>query len=197
MRFVAFIILYLLCSTQGVCQETVDTSVVESIDSIQDKKDIGLLYMFKGDPGRAALLSLLVPSGGQFYNKKIVKGILVIGAEAAAISTALYFNREYNSAQEYYLYLLNGGTPLPDRPFTVNSAREVRNDTRQIREYMWFGYGVLHLVTVIDAFVDRHLMTFDVSEDLTMQFKNQPLISPVLSGLQTHTFGLSFTMTLD
>ncbi len=179
-----FIFSFLQLSIAQVDSLSTDEAIVE-LDSAQAKKeDIGLLYMFKGKPGRAALYSLVIPSGGQFYNRKYWKVPIVLAAEAGAIWAGIYFNAEFQDAQDYYIHLLQGGTPDPDRAQNTTSARSLRDDARQTSEYVWFGFGVFHFITVIDAFVDRHLMDFDISEDLSIRpyYEQNQVMSSSFSG---------------
>jgi len=44
-----------------------------------------------------------------------------------------------------------------------------RDRLRQYRDYSWFAVGIVHIVTVVEAFVDRHLLEFDMNEDLTLE----------------------------
>ncbi len=188
MRFSFILCLLLSLNTLAIAQVdslSTDEVFVEQDSSKTKKEDIGLLYMFKGKPGRAALYSLCIPSAGQFYNRKYWKAPIILAAEVGAVATAIYFNQEFKDAQEYYIFLLNGGTPEIDRAQNSSSARKLRDEARQTSEYIWFGFGVFHLVTVIDAFVDRHLMDFDISEDLTLRpyYQSHPYISSASSGL--------------
>jgi hypothetical protein len=55
-----------------------DTSFNEA-DTIINKG--GFFSIFKGKPGKAALYSLIIPGGGQIYNKKWWKVPLALGID--------------------------------------------------------------------------------------------------------------------
>ncbi len=136
----------------------------EAQDSI-----VGFFSIFKGKPGKAALYSLIIPGGGQVYNKRYWKAPLAVLADGAAVGVALYWTNQYNSLDQDYRDLKNGLITdingITDE-LTIERGRDRR---RQYRDYSWFAVGLVHLVTVIEAFVDRHLMEFDISDDLSIQ----------------------------
>ena len=91
---------------------------------------------------RQALLFSLVPGGGQFYNKKYVKGSLVMGLETLAFYSWLENSKIYKNyeSEEYSL--------------RQNRYLEKRN------KYAWWVI-FLYFYSMIDAMVDAHLSPFD------------------------------------
>ncbi|GEM_PF-2142263 len=51
-------------------------------------------------PMRAAVLSLALPGGGQFYNRQYLKGTLIGGGEIFLWSTLFYSIRRYRQTQQ-------------------------------------------------------------------------------------------------
>ena len=51
----------------------------------------------------------------------------------------------------------------------VNILLSNRNKWRKQKEYSWIFFLGGHLITIFEAFIDRHLMEFDVSDDLTFE----------------------------
>ena len=136
-----------------------DTSFNEA-DTIINKG--GFLSIFKGKPGKAALYSLIIPGGGQIYNKKWWKVPLALGIDVGTTSWLIYTRSNYKSSQVAYEKAISENTP-------TSRLKQQRDFYRKQSEYAWIVVLVGHIVTVADAFVDRHMMTFDVSDDLTMQ----------------------------
>lgn len=91
---------------------------------------------------RQAFLFSLVPGGGQFYNKKYVKGSLVMGLETLAFYSWLENSKIYKNyeSEEYSL--------------RQNRYLEKRN------KYAWWVI-FLYFYSMIDAMVDAHLSPFD------------------------------------
>lgn len=120
--------------------------------------------IFSGKPGKAALYSFIFPSGGQIYNKRWLKVPLALGVDGYFLYNLLNKQKEYNKYNDIVNIYNSGGT-YPD--VTEQSALNFRAAARTNREYAWVYLIVGHLVTVFDAYVDRHLMDFDISPDLT------------------------------
>jgi len=130
-------------------------------DTIINKN--GFFSLFKGKPGKAALFSLIIPSGGQIYNKKWWKVPLALGIDGGLTYTLISNRKNYSLAQSEYEFALS----QPGQP-NVSAIRQKRDFYRKWSEYSWIWLIAGHLLTVVDAYVDRHLMDFDVSNDLTI-----------------------------
>jgi hypothetical protein len=111
---------------------------------------------------KAALYSLIIPGGGQIYNKKWWKVPLAVGIDVGTTSWLIYTRSNYKSSQVAYEKAISENTP-------TSRLKQQRDFYRKQSEYAWIVVLVGHIVTVADAYVDRHMMTFDVSDDLTMQ----------------------------
>ena len=91
---------------------------------------------------RQAFLFSLVPSGGQFYNQKYIKGSIIMGLETLAFYSWLENSKIYKNydSEEYSL--------------RQNRYLEKRN------KYAWWVI-FLYFYSMIDAMVDAHLSPFD------------------------------------
>ncbi len=145
-----------------------DTTVNEA-DTIISKG--GFLTLFEGKPGRAALYGLIIPSGGQIYNRKWWKVPLALSIDAGLTYVLVTNRSNYKRAQAEYTAAL--ANPLQE---DLGRLREVRNFYRKWSEYSWIWLIGGHMITVLDAYVDRHLMDFDISEDITIEpvFERNP-----------------------
>ena len=151
------------------------------------KSENGFLSMFEGDPGRAALYSLVLPGAGQIYNKKWIKAPIVWGLEAGAIVCIVIFNDYYQQFALGYQGMVRDGldfpNPLGNGIYTdAAGVKRQRDNFKKYRDYSIIGLSAAHLLGVIDAFVDRHLMEFDVDEDISFDL-----------GPTNHGVGLTFT----
>ena len=173
MIFQKFSILLVVMLISCFVQAQID---VENVFIQRDTTDIGkettpapkrntFLSIFEGRPGRAALFSLVIPGGGQAYNKKFWKIPLAWGIDGAAGYWVYFTDERFKFYDGIYRDLLAGKT----NDFFRNSrdVEPARNAWRQRKEYAWVYMGIAHLVTVFDAYVDRHLIEFDINEDLT------------------------------
>ena len=152
--------------------------------------------IFHGNPGKAALYSLVIPGAGQLYNKRWWKLPLVYGLEGSAIYFFITNNTDFKQFDACYVGHINDNmqaigencTINPNTPNSIfldeNTSFLFRNRTRNRREV-----GILltigaHLFQSLEAFIDRHLIDFDVDEDLTFQLgPSQIELNPL--GVQT------------
>ena len=140
-------------------------------DSIINKN--GFFSLFKGKPGRAAFYSLIIPGGGQAYNRKYWKIPIAVGIDVSLTYVLIFNTNQYNKTQELYLNAIKDKDPL------VSRYKLQRDGARKAREYSYIYLIIGHLSTVIDAFVDQHLMDFDVSDDLTNVYSRDLLIPSI------------------
>lgn len=170
-----------------------DAEQIESeIKERKTKKEFkGPMSMFAGKPGRAALYSLVLPGAGQFYNKKYWKVPFVWAAEGVAIGILVYNIRGYRKWNQALSDIYSD--PIIFNPLNVNNQgitrtpNEVlnqRNKIKKYRDYSIISVTLIHLIQVADAFVNRHLIEFDVSDDLSFEI-GTPGAVPSLSLIAT------------
>lgn len=142
--------------------------VVDTANTVEDTiiKN-AFLSLFKGKPGKAMLLGLVVPSGGQIYNKRWWKVPLALGIEGLLINNIYINQTQYTT----YRDLVVEGLKNQIDPSLISAYRIRRDAYRQRSEYAWVVGIIGHLVIAMEAYVDRHLMTFDVSEDLSLMYR--------------------------
>jgi len=134
----------------------------------------GPLSMFAGKPGRAALYSLAIPGAGQAYNKKYWKVPFVLAAEGVAIGILVHNSKSFNTwdkiLTDYYAepQIIDPRT----EDLSGNEIINIRNKKRQFKDYAIIGVVLVHFIQVADAFVNRHLIEFDVSDDLSLNLGN-------------------------
>ncbi|MFT6334894.1 MAG: hypothetical protein ACJATI_001640 [Halioglobus sp.] len=169
-----------------------DTSA-EQVDSGRDSTTIvnnSIFDIFYGKPGKAAFYGLVIPGGGQIYNKKWWKLPFVYAVEGGTIYWIIASTRNYKELQTAYLNNLdplNNLIPVGDVT-DVNILLTNRNRWRKQKEYSWIFFLGGHLITIFESFIDRHLMEFDVSDDLT--FEPIPSVIGSYPGV-TYTIGLN------
>ncbi len=146
--------------------------------------------IFYGKPGKAAFYGLIVPGGGQIYNKKWWKLPFVYAVEGGTIYWIVTSTKQYNGFQNAYLHNLNNPADLIEYRETsdVGVLKSNRDKWRKQREYSWIIFLGGHLITIFEAFIDRHLMEFDVSDDLTFQ--------PIQSVIGAHP-GFTYSIGLN
>ena len=144
--------------------------------------------IFTGNPGKAALYGLILPGGGQIYNKRWWKLPLVYGLEGFLAYSIYNNNKQYSAYQKAYIDNLNN-IPNNDLGTTDVSILKSRRDSyRQAREYSLLFFIGGRLITIFEGFIDRHLMEFDISDDLTF--------NPIQTDIGTFN-GITYTIPLN
>ncbi len=172
MKYALIICTTLWLSQIALCQS--DTLInVEKINPGQTDTDdgYGIFQMFDGNPGKAALYSIIIPGAGQAYNKRWWKAPLFVGAEVAGIYYLIYRIDQFQTWDTEYRSVVSGNPPTINANLTLESTRRIRNNARQNKDYAWVILAGIHIIAAADAFVDRHLIEFDVEDDLEVSFR--------------------------
>jgi hypothetical protein len=131
------------------------------------------------NPKKAIIRSAILPGWGQITNKKYWKLPLVYGAIATPVVLFYQNYNQYLDAKSAYI-LATDNNPANDdqikQPYySVRSQperiRAFRNQVRQNMDYCALFFIALWGLNVVDAAVDAHLKTFDISDDLSIQIK--------------------------
>lgn len=132
-------------------------------------------------PWKAALMSGCVPGLGQFYNGRWWKAPIVWGA----IGTVTYFvvtnHISYAGYRDAYRELVNNNVVLPgyeSYQFNPSGLKFQRDYYQRTRDLLIIVDAVLWTLNVVDATVDAHLSTFDVSEDLSLNLRPAAIYLP-------------------
>ena len=148
-------------------------------------------------PKIAILRSAILPGWGQATNKKYWKMPIVYGALG---TTAYIFFRnikQFKEANAAYKNAIDGidsnNSLIPEPYFGVLDQPELiknfRNEVRQNVDYSVLFFIAFWGLNVVDAAVDAHLKTFDVSDNLSLQIK--PGYSPM-----ANTNGISLVLNI-
>ncbi len=151
----------------------------------------------KYKPRRAIIRSAIIPGWGQVVNKKAWKVPIVYAALGTTTYLFLRNIRQYKDAKNAYILATDGDTSndyqikqpyfgVKDNPERI---RTFRNQVRQNVDYSVLFFLIFWGLNVVDAAVDAHLKTFDVSNDLSLQIK--PGYSPM-----ARTNGISLVLNI-
>lgn len=165
-------------------------------DSISPKKHGFLYRTFKSDypnPNKALYFSLIIPGGGQLYNKRWWKAPIVWGGYAALIYAAKYNTKGYKLFRDAYIDAVNGREhDFPN--LDAGDLKRRRDKFDKNKQLSYIGMFGLYIVQAAEAFVDCHLKTFDVSDDLSLRFK--PSMEPTYaSAYPVLGLGMAFTFS--
>lgn len=161
--------------------------------NIFSKPDTSKAY----SPRIAIIRSAILPGWGQVTNKKYWKVPIVYAA--LGITTYIFFSnkKQYNEAKYAYANAIDGNDSnnylVPQPYFSVinqpDRIKTFRNQVRQNIDYTVLFFILFWGLNVVDATVDAHLKTFDVSDDLSLQIR--PGYSPL-----ANTNGISIVLNI-
>ena len=150
---------------------------------MKEKRDWNL---WRPNPQRAMWLALVIPGGGQIYNRKYWKLPIVYGGFIGCIYAMSWNNMMYRDYQQAYLDIMDDdpGTASYNKFLhlgrTIDSTNEERykqlfksrkDKYRRWRDLSFFVMVGIYAVSVIDAYVDAELSEFDISKDLSMKVR--------------------------
>ena len=149
------------------------------------------------DPKRALWLALVIPGGGQIYNRKYWKLPLVYGGFMGCVYAMSWNNSMYIDYSQAYLDLSDDDPNTQSynqflhlgMQITTDAQRERYKDIfkkrkdkyRRWRDLSFFCLIGVYALSVIDAYVDAELSVFDISKDLSL--KVEPTI------INNHPYG--------
>ena len=180
--------------------DSLNTTTI-TIDTAADGKKTKKVNVYS--PKKAAIRSAIIPGWGQVYNKKYWKVPIVYGALGTTTAIFFYNLQTYQDTRLAYSIKYNMSKPdataadsarydeIPDylKPISEGSLRSYRDSYRRDLDYTVLFFLLFWGLNVVDAAVDAHLKSFDVSPDLSMKFK--PGYSPM-----ARTTGMSLVFTI-
>ncbi len=153
---------------------------------------------WKPDPKRALWLALVLPGAGQIYNRKYWKLPIIYGGFIGCAYAMRWNNQMYIDYSQAYLDIMDDDpntasyTQFLHLGNQINSSnierykevfRSRRDRYRRWRDLSFFVMLGVYALSVIDAYVDASLSTFDISDDLSLHVQpaiinNKMTVSP-------------------
>ena len=148
-------------------------------------------------PKKAGWMSAALPGLGQGYNKKYWKIPIIY----AAFGTITYFliknQREYERYRDSYIARIDGNPNTVDEfpLLSTDAIRIYKNIYWKNRDLSILLLAGVYTLNILDAVVDAHFYTYDISDDLSLQIT--PIVSPGLNfGPSRSAYaGLSFSLS--
>lgn len=195
-----------------------DTLSTDSLDNLIEVDSLALLTakdtlavekiqepLWIPNSSRSAWLALLIPGGGQIYNRKYWKLPIFYGGFAACTYALVWNNRMYHDYQNAYIDLMDDNESttsyldlLPanytyDQDQLETILKNRKDKFRRWRDMSIFAYIGVYFLSVVDAYVDAELSDFDITPDLSMHIEPAVLNSSNSSGGKT--VGVSCRLT--
>ena len=171
----------------------VEPSIVVTTDSVV-KKPVKDMSLWRPDPKRAMWLALVIPGGGQIYNRKYWKLPIVYGGFIGCLYAMNWNNNMYKDYSQAYIDLMDsdpgtqsynnflhlGTTITPENAARYQDIFKKRKDRfRRWRDLSFFVLVGVYALSVIDAYVDAELSNFDISKDLSLKVEPTIMNNPL------------------
>jgi hypothetical protein len=154
-------------------------SISKTSHEVDVKKDQPALKPIAYSPRKAIVRSAIIPGWGQITNKKAWKLPLVYAS--LGTTTYLFFRNlnQYKDARNSYILATDNDPSnddlIPQPYYSVKDQPErirvFRNQVRQNIDYSVVFFILFWGINVVDAAVDAHLKTFDVSDKISLNLK--------------------------
>ena len=176
----------------------VSPTPTDSINGALNKK------VFIPNPTKATWLALVIPGGGQIYNRKYWKLPIIYGGFAGCAYALTWNNKMYKDYMQAYKDAALGNWEansihdllqpgyLDRTPKTqITETLRKRKDTyRRYRDLSIFAFIGVYLISVIDAYVDAELSNFDITPDLSMRVEPAVINSQYSIGSSNKSVGV-------
>lgn len=145
---------------------------------------------------RALWLALVLPGGGQIYNRKYWKLPIIYGGFMGCIYAMNWNNMMYRDYSQAYLDIMDSdpNTKSYEKMLPLGydiTGKEERfkeifknkkNHFRRFRDMSIFAFAGVYLLSVVDAYVDAELSSFDISSDLSMHLEPSMMKTYMVGG---------------
>ena len=175
---------------------TVDTVAIS--DSIENMKSVVVVETPKAlkterdwstwrpNPQRALWLALVIPGGGQIYNRKYWKLPIVYGGFVGCVYAMMWNDMMYHDYSQAYLDLMDNDPTTASYNKFLHLGKQINDSNkdrykqvfksrkdkyRRWRDLSFFCLIGVYAVSVIDAYVDAELSAFDISKDLSLKVR--------------------------
>ncbi|MBA2611514.1 MAG: hypothetical protein H0U95_06060 [Bacteroidetes bacterium] len=170
-----------------------DTIVLGKDTTTQTKSQKKAIY---SSARKASIMSAIIPGLGQVYNKKYWKVPIIYAGIGGFGYMFLSNNTKYNDYRTGLIASVNHGDSsqaVYGKYYSQTQLQTQKLYYRKYRDFAIIGIGIIYLINIIDANVDAHLRTFDVSDDVSLQIDPWQNTYSTASGLHMAT-GLSIKL---
>lgn len=183
----------------------VDSLLTQGLDRLHNRKQ------FRPNPIRAMWMALVIPGAGQVYNRKFWKLPVVYGGFLGCAYALTWNNQMLRDYSQAYIDIMDNdpNTKSYEAMLPMGYSIEGREDRfktifknkkdhfRKYRDMSILAFVGVYLISVIDAYVDAELSTFDISRDLSLHLEPAVINTgvPTMRHQRENSYGLSFCLT--
>lgn len=137
------------------------------------------------NPIRSMWLAMVCPGAGQIYNRKFWKLPIFYGGFLGCVYAFSWNSQMLRDYQQAYLDIMDSdpntksyekmlplGYDITGKEERFKDIfRRKKNYFRKYRDMSIFAFAGVYLLSIIDAYVDAELSTFDISRDLSLHWQ--------------------------
>ena len=190
----------LLPSPKHEAPISTDTTIMVYSDSLAkvvgDTLKLNRFENWQPNSIRAMWLAMVFPGGGQIYNRKYWKLPIVYGGVAGCIYAVNWNSqmlKDYSQAYQditdkdpttnSHLEMLPLGYNISGREEHFKTIFKRKKDFyRRNRDLSIFCIAGVYLLSVVDAYVDAELSTFDIGKELSVQLSPNMISTDMMQG---------------
>ena len=190
----------LLPSPKHEAPISTDTTIMVYSDSLAkvvgDTLKLNRLENWQPNSIRAMWLAMVFPGGGQIYNRKYWKLPIVYGGVVGCIYAVNWNSqmlKDYSQAYQditdkdpttnSHLEMLPLGYNISGREEHFKTIFKRKKDFyRRNRDLSIFCIAGVYLLSVVDAYVDAELSTFDIGRELSVQLSPNMISTDMMQG---------------
>jgi hypothetical protein len=179
----------LLPSLKHEAPISTDTTIMVYSDSLAkvvgDTLKLNRFENWQPNSIRAMWLAMVFPGGGQIYNRKYWKLPIVYGGFLGCVYALNWNNTMYQDYSQAYVDIMDDDPNTksyenfipPSYNINQNMTRmqdlfkRKKNYYRRYRDLSIFCMIGVYALSILDAYVDAELSSFDISKDLSMKVK--------------------------
>lgn len=152
----------------------------KAIRLVKQKRDWAT---WKPDAKRAMWLAIVLPGAGQIYNRKFWKLPIVYGGFLGCAYAMRWNNQMYNDYSQAYLDIMdddpttqsynmflhfNNKVTAENEAYYKRVFKTRKDRYRRWRDLSFFCMLGVYALSIVDAYVDASLSSFDISDDLSL-----------------------------
>jgi hypothetical protein len=170
----------------GIAADTLARMTFEPINEAKLLRELPTTVFrqpFIPDSKKATWLAAVFPGGGQIYNRKFWKLPIIYGGFLGCAYALSWNSNYYQDYSQAYLDIMdddpNTNSFMDFLPLNYQVAgkeewlktvfKNKKNVFRRQRDMSIFAFVGVYLFSIIDAYVDAELSTFDISPDISLQ----------------------------
>ena len=164
------------------------------------------------DPKKSMWLAIVFPGGGQIYNRKYWKLPIIYGGFMGCFYALNWNNTMYRDYSQAYIDIMdsdeNTKSFMNFLPAGYNVEQNMsrlqdlfkrkKNFYRRYRDMSLFCMIGVYLISIVDAYVDAEMSSFDISKDLSIKLSpaviNDRMNARTMPSLNGSSYGINCSL---